>query len=142
VLCLWRDGDTEPEFLIEQRPPSGRWAGMWQFLTLAHTARAADWSKFAAEIGAFDPPRHIATIHHQLTHRRYEFRVFAARATAPSPAVSPRRWSPLSQIQDYPLPRPHAMILEQLCACGTNGRPAKSSAPPARRTLASGAPES
>jgi A/G-specific adenine glycosylase len=104
-------------WLIEQRPLRGRWANLWQFVTIesndspvsAATVRAAANIKSA-------PPRKISTIQHALTHRRYHFDVYLCdvRGSRAKNQLANRRWVRLDQLDDYPLPRPHARIAEFL----------------------------
>ncbi len=60
---VWRVTDKKGRRLVEQRPTSGRWAGLWQFPTRLQN----------------EPPPVQATWHdlgrvtHRLTHRLYEF---------------------------------------------------------------------
>ena len=111
-----RDGQCR--YLIEQRPPRGRWAGMWQFLTLP-----ADDAAAAPELGAVKaatglavgPLARVGLVAHALTHRRYEFDVFTASLRDNGVAdVAPRRWATLGDLGQYPLPRPHLKIVELL----------------------------
>ena len=107
------------EFLIEQRPPTGRWAGMWQFLTrpaeesgvTAKTIR----SLFSIRSSA---PAHLGNVQHGLTHRRYDFSVYVAETRdGASPSIgTPHAWITLDRLHEYPLPRPHLRIAAQLNA--------------------------
>lgn len=105
TYCI-RRGDR---WLIEQRPPRGRWAGMWQFVTI--DGRADSDLPVAIE-----KPAVLGTISHALTHRRYEFEVYVARLGKGKtpPDNPPRRWVTLAEIADYPLPRPHLKVVELL----------------------------
>ena len=102
------------EWLIEQRPAKGRWAGMWQFVSVvagegAPTAR--DVKKLTGL--RVSTPRRIGAVSHGLTHRQYEFNVFACevKPVVPTcPEVSPRRWVTLEGLSAHPLPRPHLRI--------------------------------
>lgn len=121
VFCI-RRGD---QWLIEQRPATGRWAGMWQFVT---TEAGGDGKSSAppalpVPVGRPEP---IGAVTHGLTHRRYEFDVFLCDAAGPAePAQEkPRKWVTLDELAQYPLPRPHvktAEILRQLVP--VNGHP-------------------
>ena len=111
VLCIGKD----EKWLIEQRPPRGRWARMWQFVTVERSRRAAATSK------------RIGVVTHALTHRRYHFRVFLQGTTpAPTnPGDRPRCWVTLDDLDAYPLPRPHvkvAQLLRQIAAPEEFGR--------------------
>ena len=103
VLCI-RDGE---KWLIEQRPSKGRWAGMWQFVTVPS-------SKHSRTNGN----KQIAIITHGLTHRRYRFHVFTTShaSTDLADASSPRVWVTLRELDRYPLPRPHVKIAQMLRA--------------------------
>jgi A/G-specific adenine glycosylase len=108
TVCI-TDGER---WLIEQRPPDGRWANMWQFTTLPagdakHPTAAWVRNRFGL---AVRKPRHLGQVMHGLTHRQYEFDVYRTRASDASVAVGPRRWVALDELSDYPLPRPHLRI--------------------------------
>jgi A/G-specific adenine glycosylase len=112
TFCI-RHGDR---WLIEQRPATGRWAGMWQFVTLA-----ADNASDPGELRKLlpvrtSPARALGTVTHGLTHRRYHFDVFACEAPAADANLLPREWVSLEALADYPLPRPHVRIAEMLKA--------------------------
>ena len=85
--------------LIEQRPASGRWANLWQFVTRPR----------------HDPPpvavselRQIGEVTHGLTHRRYHFRVFAGASDDPAPP--PARWVSPGDLDAYPMSKPHLRV--------------------------------
>jgi A/G-specific adenine glycosylase len=95
----------EDRFLIEQRPPKGRWAGMWQFITVESGSAPQDLASGAERLG---------TVSHSLTHRRYEFEVYLARplnGSTPLPE-RPHKWVTEEELDRYPLPRPHLKMLE------------------------------
>src|SRR5439155_16385916 len=103
ILCIARG----TEYLIEQRPSRGRWAGMWQFVTTDADKRV--------ELGIrVSRPRKIGEVKHALTHRRYEFDVYACNALRGVIDVSPRRWVTFDQLKQHPLPRPHVRVMEML----------------------------
>lgn len=96
-------------WLIEQRPAKGRWAGMWQFITLPADSATALPLKTSA-------PRAIGAVSHTLTHRRYEFEILhcTARRARQSSLTESRRWVTLKELEVYPLPRPHVLIAKML----------------------------
>jgi A/G-specific adenine glycosylase len=97
-------------WLIEKRPPSGRWANMWQFVTVQANGKPSD---VAAALGfPVTDMRNLGEIRHTLTHRRYQFSVFACRAAARKPG----NWVTLKELSQYPLPRPHVLIARMLSA--------------------------
>ena len=105
TYCI-RRGDA---WLIEQRPSRGRWAGMWQFITVDADEDAP------AHLGLKDVVA-LGKVSHALTHRRYEFSVYLAHATDPKRVTDnrPHKWVTLAQVAEYPLPRPHLKIVEIL----------------------------
>jgi len=101
VLCIHRGN----RWLIEQRPTKGRWAGMWQFVTVEGNATQPI------------PGKQIGQIKHALTHRLYQFDVWliVAGKTFPVPINgSPRKWVTLAELDQYPLPRPHQRVAAML----------------------------
>ncbi len=99
-------------YLIEQRPPRGRWASMWQFLTIP--AEKPSRATLARSLGLpLSSLRHIGSIQHELTHRRYFFEVYRCSANSPRD-LAPRRWVSLDQLSDYPMPAPHVRIRQLL----------------------------
>lgn len=102
ILCV-RQGDR---WLIEQRPATGRWAGMWQFVTV-------DPEKDGSPVG-LGKRRAIGTVTHGLTHRRYEFDVFVCEGGKVVTDGTGRRWLTLAELDEYPLPRPHVKVAGML----------------------------
>lgn len=103
TLCL---EDADGRFLIEQRPPTGRWAGMWQFLTTPTPDPAVS-------IGVtIDTVIDLGVVRHALTHRRYAFHVSRAKLVLPFtiPADSTRRWATLSDLDALPFSKPQLAI--------------------------------
>jgi A/G-specific adenine glycosylase len=103
VLCIRREDGA---WMIEQRPAKGRWAGMWQFVTIERK-RATPASGGATKIGV---------VTHGLTHRRYHYRVFVCEEdrSVNGRADRVRKWVKLDEIDPYPLPRPHVKVAEML----------------------------
>lgn len=103
IFCIHHEG----RYLIEQRPPRGRWAGLWQFVT-----RAEDGPTDLPV--PVEPTVELGRIRHALTHRRYLFTIFLTRAingdAAHGPSAPPLAWVGLDQLDRYPLPRPHLRV--------------------------------
>jgi A/G-specific adenine glycosylase len=131
TFCLRRGTNGKVKWLIEQRPPRGRWASLWQFVTVEVPAPRGSSGSLTVS-GASTPrvtsrmvrtaagvksgsPRHLGIVEHSLTHRRYRFEVFVCESCDDS-ARQPenRRWVQLKDLEHYPLPRPHVRILEML----------------------------
>ena len=112
TFCL-RDGKN---WLIEQRPMRGRWAGLWQFVTVEpDESPVSPATVHAAANIKSSNPKQISTIQHALTHRRYHFDVYLCdvRGQCVNEKQN-RRWVALQELDEYPLPRPHARIADFL----------------------------
>jgi A/G-specific adenine glycosylase len=119
TLCIRRGN----RWLIEQRPETGRWAGMWQFATIpASGAEPSARTVQSAFSIRTDQPRRIGAIAHSLTHRRYEFGIFVCAATRRSTVTVKRScaWVSLDKLDAYPLPRPHLRIAKMLANLDCN----------------------
>jgi A/G-specific adenine glycosylase len=114
VYCI-RRGDR---WLIEQRPSRGRWAGMWQFVTIEASSHDADFDASTVIRARVSSTKQIGQVSHALTHRRYVFDVFACAAIGKweSAGEQSRKWVTLKELASYPLPRPHLKIAEMLRA--------------------------
>ena len=109
TFCI-RRGD---EWLIEQRPSRGRWAGLWQFVTIDAGKSAPTSKSVAGKLPVqVSEPKRLGAVDHALTHRRYHFEAFTCEAAGSGPIVSdrPRRWVSREQLTNYPLPRPQLKI--------------------------------
>ncbi|MDP9172828.1 MAG: A/G-specific adenine glycosylase [Planctomycetota bacterium] len=110
---------NEERWLIEQRPSIGRWAGMWQFITMEAGAKNPTARQLQTHLGVrVTTPQLMGKLKHALTHRRYEFDVYLSNADgdALSPSDRPRRWIRLQEMSQVPLSRPHSRIVEMLMA--------------------------
>jgi A/G-specific adenine glycosylase len=113
TLCLSRNG----RWLIERRPPRGRWAGLWQFITIDAGAVPATTATLNRQFNlTLSDVKRLGQIRHALTHRRYQFDVFVAHAgrEAKSTQTGPRRWVKLDQLNAFPLSRPQLRIAQML----------------------------
>lgn len=110
IYCISRKRGGRVEYAFEQRPPRGRWAGMWQFIT-----RPADVPLDGLPAGSTTM---LGQINHALTHRRYEFDVLLT--TSQPPPLTDARWLTLAQSDQLPLPKPHLharrLLEENQCA--------------------------
>jgi len=113
TLCVRCHG----KWLIEQRPTNGRWAGMWQFLTIEAGRGRPTAQQIGKRTGVdVTTPQPLGRIKHDLTHRRYEFEVFVCQVSG-HPVKRPADgtvWASLVDLSDYPLPRPHLRIADML----------------------------
>ena len=115
TFCIHREG----QWLIEQRPATGRWAGMWQFVTLDGGESKPNFNALIARLPVkVSDLRHLGKLRHALTHRRYEFTIHRCENSpnhpAQKPSDRPRRWVTAEQLAHVPLPRPHVKIAAML----------------------------
>jgi A/G-specific adenine glycosylase len=113
VVCVIANVKGTPKALIEQRPPNGRWAGMWQFITF-EGATEPGWKTVSEIAGKLGSVRKIAQVKHQLTHRRYIFDAWVAAVAKPRAVTPPRRWVELTHLSDFPMSRPQLLIAQTL----------------------------
>ena len=119
VLCIRRPQGSVDAWLIEQRPASGRWAGMWQFVTIERDGKPPSAEVVSRLTGiSVAQPKLIGAASHALTHRRYAFDVYvcAARTACAASQERPRKWVTRSELDRYPLPRPHLKVARMLDA--------------------------
>jgi A/G-specific adenine glycosylase len=103
-------------WLIEQRPQRGRWAGMWQFVTIEAARGNATSTSIGRLIGLrISKLRKLGRVRHALTHRRYVFDVFTAEANSNGDERS-GKWVRMNELERYPLPRPQSRIAEMIRA--------------------------
>jgi A/G-specific adenine glycosylase len=100
------------EVLLEQRPPSGLWGGLWvlpEFPTLAH---AQQWCGEHLAGGA--PPRRGETLHHAFSHFDYQMRplLVTCQGLRPAPRDDDRyRWYDVRSPARIGVPKPIATLI-------------------------------
>ena len=117
VLCVRTTRDGSDAWLIEQRPARGRWAGMWQFVTVERNGKRPSVKAVADLTGvSVGKPKLIGAATHALTHRRYAFDVYVciARNACEALREGPRKWVTRAELDRYPLPRPHLKVARML----------------------------
>ena len=92
---VFRIRNGRGEWLVEQRPAKGRWAGMWQFVTRPRGEPPPVQVAGLAEAGV---------VTHGLTHRRYHFRVLDGSTDAAAPPDT--RWASDAQLDALPMSKP------------------------------------
>ncbi len=107
---------NQNRWLIEQRPARGRWASMWQFITIEAEDKPPTAESLSQRIGLkLCDIQHLGALQHDLTHRRYQFEVLACRATvSKKPLPENRRWVGLDGLSDFPLPRPQLEVAQMI----------------------------
>ncbi len=109
VLCLRR---RDGRYLIEQRPPAGRWANMWQFVSVEAGEGQPDRA-FVSKICdvTVDNMQHLIRVDHSLTHRKYRFDAYVGSVAGKSKQVgSSRRWATLEEAELLPFSKPQLSI--------------------------------
>jgi A/G-specific adenine glycosylase len=118
-----------PRVLLVQRPPHGRWAGMWEF---PHGELAPGDShertalRLAEEAGlTVDLRAELETIRHGVTHHRITMVCFEAQHCAGafrSSFYQKCRWLLPAELQDYPVSAPQRRLARLLLADGKQQR--------------------
>ncbi len=103
VYCVFRTRAGLREYAFEQRPATGRWAGMWQFTTRETRDDAIESAATLESLGSID---------HALTHRRYTFEIRVG--AAPKLKLENATWHTLDASESIPLPKPHVTIRQML----------------------------
>ena len=103
-------------WLIEQRPARGRWASMWQFVTIEAGNSDPTAEDLSQRVGLkLSHLQRLGSLRHDLTHRRYEFEVLACRAKLSRQSIPEnRRWVGLDGLSDFPLPRPQLQVAQMI----------------------------
>ncbi len=92
---VFRIRNTRDEWLVEQRPATGRWANLWQFVTRPRGEPPP------VEVGT---SMEVGVVMHGLTHRRYHFRVLDAAFSGPAPIGT--RWARDTDLDALPMSKP------------------------------------
>lgn len=117
-LVVLRDGDRR--VLLERRPPSGIWGGLWSLPEAADAAAARD--RVAVRFGAATAFEALPDFEHAFTHFRLRMTPLAATLHAPAAAIGDNgdlRWVDRAARATLGLPRPIAALLDRLD--GTDG---------------------
>jgi A/G-specific adenine glycosylase len=113
-MLVLRDG---PSVLLEKRPPSGIWGGLW---SLPEAADEASLAERAHILGAQPSLTRLAPIAHTFTHFKLDIepRCGELRAVPPTGVCQAldgeTAWVPLESIDDYGVPAPVRKLLDAL----------------------------
>lgn len=111
VFCI----ESAGRFLVERRPPIGRWAGLWQFITITPTRGKSITSAIAATVGEpLAKPRKLGRILHALTHRRYQFDAYLAQVAIAHGIKVDQRWISLDELENYAMSVPQQKFVTML----------------------------
>ncbi|GIW77480.1 MAG: A/G-specific adenine glycosylase [Phycisphaerae bacterium] len=115
VLCV---RNRLNQYLIQKRPPTGRWAGLWQFLTLVRSSERSvleQISELSRRIGLnLTDLKPLTTLCHTLTHRKYVFEVWSGKTDSVSSNTPNGLWSSLDQMEGKAFSKPHLLIRARL----------------------------
>ena len=111
MLVVISGGDV----LLEKRPPSGIWGGLWSVPEADANAKpaaalAGEWGLEAAEVFALAPFEHAFT-HFTLSVKPWRMRVPRAARTAAAKAAA---WTPLDALDRIALPSPVRRLLASI----------------------------
>lgn len=111
LLVLARAG----EVMLEKRPPTGIWGGLWSFpeLALDDDPRRISAQRYGAAIA---PVEVLEPIEHGFTHFRLRLRPWLASVTALTPQANApgRLWLPVSDAIGAAVPAPIRKLLRSL----------------------------
>jgi A/G-specific adenine glycosylase len=112
VLCI-RHGER---WLLEQRPAKGRWASMWQFITMEAGKDASQVHRVREALGLeVSEPARVGQLPHGLPQRRDEFEVHLCAVRGRVKKVEGSRvWTRLGDLDAYPMSRPHLKVAKML----------------------------
>ncbi|MFN0012069.1 MAG: A/G-specific adenine glycosylase [Phycisphaerales bacterium] len=119
--------DTRGRILIEQRPPTGMWASMWQCPTLEAVPRrggadvpsASEIAAFARMRGCTGPVSRAGAFTHQTTHRTLHFTIYTASAATCLRKAAGRVWRTPTALADLGLSNAAKRVLALVRALGT-----------------------
>jgi A/G-specific adenine glycosylase len=118
VAVIERNG----RFLVQQRPPGGLLAGLWEFpggkVEPGESLTAALRREVREELGAeIRNVRRLTTVRHAYTRFQVTLHAFACDLAGSSLRPGPpRRWLTLSALRRYPLPSGSVKIVDFLAA--------------------------
>ena len=111
MLLLLRNG----ELLLEKRPPSGIWGGMWSLPELADRARVRDHcrSNYGCSIAA---PQALAPLAHGFTHFKLQIQPLLCQVEKLTPAAREpgQIWLSLEEAHGAAIPVPVRKLIERL----------------------------
>jgi A/G-specific adenine glycosylase len=111
-MLLLRDGDS---VMLEKRPPSGIWGGLW---SLPEAADEASLAQLAQDFGAGTQVSPLAPLTHVFTHFRLDIEPRIAEFDRSSKHANARDaetvWMSLNELDAYGVPAPVRKLLEGL----------------------------
>jgi len=117
AILLWCE-DSEGRVLLQRRPPTGVWAGLWSLPESADRDAASRWheSHLCGDFGAAEA---LAPVPHAFTHYRVALHPLRWRDARPRDAVRDNpdlRWFERAQLGRLGIPAPVRRLLESALA--------------------------
>jgi A/G-specific adenine glycosylase len=106
--------DSDGNLLLQRRPPSGIWGGLWSLPEFPDASDARSWFDGRFD-GDFDHGTRLPAVAHGFTHFRLQLRPLCWRGVAPRAAVRDNddlRWTPPASIGSLGLPAPIRRLLQ------------------------------
>jgi A/G-specific adenine glycosylase len=106
--------DAEGSLLLQRRPPSGIWGGLWSLPEFADASLARGWFDRHVE-GGFDDGASLPPVTHGFTHFRLQLRPLRWHGVAPRGAVGDNgdlRWTPPAKLGSLGMPAPIRRLLQ------------------------------
>jgi A/G-specific adenine glycosylase len=120
LLLLYNERN---ELLLQQRPPSGIWGGLWSFPELAGDETVEDWCQ-SRLAGAAQVTGEWPVVQHTFSHFRLDMQPVLARASGPGSAVMDAAgwlWYKPGTGQERGLAAPVAQLLQRFNEYGSRG---------------------
>jgi A/G-specific adenine glycosylase len=104
------------EVLLEKRPPTGIWGGLWSLPECADKTALSEWCK--DELSVTTEPEALEQIKHSFTH--YHLLIKPQRIAVEEKGIKvadggAMAWQPLSQLEQLGLPAPVRKLLSDIC---------------------------
>jgi A/G-specific adenine glycosylase len=109
-MLVLKSGDT---VLLEKRPPTGIWGGLW---SLPEAADEAALVAVAHSFGGADTLQRLSPLTHTFTHFKLDIepRLGESRGRLIQAADAETVWAPLAEIDSFGLPAPVRKLLDAL----------------------------
>jgi A/G-specific adenine glycosylase len=109
-MLVLKDGDA---ILLEKRPPTGIWGGLW---SLPEAPDEASLASLALDFGGAGSLQRLAPLTHTFTHFKLDIepRLGETSASRNSASDAQTVWAPLSDIDSFGLPAPVRKLLDAL----------------------------
>lgn len=112
--CMLLLVDNEHNILLEQRPPSGIWGGLWSFPECATEVDPVQWTREQLQLN-IRAPQILPALRHTFSHFHLDITPVLARAVSAGIMDSPRYiWYNSSRSPARGFPAPVKQLLESL----------------------------